>query len=136
MRAVVDPNVVISALLSPLGSPARVLARWIDGDFELIVSEALVAELERALAYPKLRRRVTAAETAELVALLRAEGDWHDDPSDPPMVRSPDPGDDYLVALAVAARAVIVSGDSHLLGLAKQIPVYAPAGFLALLDAS
>ena len=81
-----------------------------------------------------MRRHVTAAEAVELLSLLRTGGDLHDDPSDPPSVRSPDAGDDYLVALAMAATAVIVSGDGHLLGLAKQIPVYAPAEFLALLS--
>jgi len=43
------------------------------------------------------------------------------------------PYDDYLICLGDAATAVIVSGDSDLLGLADQIPVYTPTAFLALL---
>ena len=56
-----------------------------------------------------------------------------EDPDSAPLVRSPDPHDDYLICPGEAATAVIVSGDSDLLGLADQIPVYTPTAFLALL---
>ncbi len=135
MRAVLDPNVIISALLAPGGSPARLLRVWLDGAYELVASLLLLAEIERALAYPKLRRRITAGEAAELVELLERQAQLLDDPADQPAVRSPDPGDDYLIALAAAARAVIVSGDRHLLGLSAHLPVYSPADFLARLEA-
>lgn len=133
MRAVLDPNVIISAVLSPSGSPAKVMRAWLDGAYELIVSPLLLEELERALGYPKLRARVTDAETQELLELLRRGGDVCDDPSGPPPVRSPDPGDDYLIARAAATQALIVSGDRHLLGL-SEVPVYAPAAFLTLIE--
>ncbi len=130
MRAVLDPNILIAALLSPTGAPAQLLGRWLAGVFELVVSEALLAELERALAYPKLRRRVSAEEAAELVDLLRDGAILAPDRPNPPR-RSPDPGDDYLLALAENERAVLVSGDQHLLALADQFPIH-PAR--ALLD--
>jgi predicted nucleic acid-binding protein len=53
-------------------------------------------------------------------------------PTEPP-VRSTDPGDDYLIALAHAQRAALVSGDKHLLRLSGEIPVFSPRDFLALL---
>jgi hypothetical protein len=40
------------------------------------------------------------------------------------------------IALAAAARAVLVSGDGHLTVLAGQIPVRTPAAFLAELEGS
>jgi len=55
-----------------------------------------------------------------------------EDPDSAPLVRSPDPHDDYLICLGEAATAVIVSGDSDLLGLADQIPVYTPTAFQSL----
>ena len=51
------------------------------------------------------------------------------DPEVAPPVRSRDPGDDYLVALAAAARATLVSGDAHLLELRDAIPVLSPREF-------
>jgi putative PIN family toxin of toxin-antitoxin system len=131
VRAVLDPNVLISALLSRRGTPARILRSWLDGAFELIVSELLLAELARALSYPKLRSRVSAPEAIEFVDLLRRSARVYDDPERALGVRSPDSGDDYLIALAEAAHAMIVSGDRHLLGLVGRIPVFAPAEFLA-----
>jgi hypothetical protein len=38
-----------------------------------------------------------------------------------------------LIALAQAERAVLVSGDEHLLGLAEDLPIFSPLGFLDLL---
>lgn len=129
MRAVLDPNVIISALLAPDGSPARVLRAWLEGAYDLVVSPLLLTELERALTYPKLRGRTDRSEAAELVELLRREAQMFDDP-EPPELRSPDPGDDYLISLAASARALIVSGDGHLLGLADDFPVCSPKAFL------
>lgn len=133
MRAVLDPNVIISALLAPDGSPAQVVRAWLHGGYELVCSEKLLAELQRALAYPKLRSRIPAVDAHELVSLLGREAEMLDDPADAPSVRSPDPDDDYLIVLAERARAALVSGDGHLLGLRDQLPVYSPAQFLALL---
>ena len=131
MRAVLDPNVIISALLSPSGAPARVLVAWVQGGFELVVSADLLAELDRALAYPKLRKRVSADDAHEVLDWLASAADMARDPDDPPSVRSRDPGDDYLIALAESERAVLVSGDEHLLELADGIPVLTAAEFLS-----
>lgn len=133
MRAVLDPNVIISALLSPEGSPARVIREWQEGAFELIVSPLLLAELDRALAYPKLRRRIDREEAEGVVAWLGRSATFETSPLGQPPVRSPDPDDDYLIALAAAEEALLVSGDDHLLQLADQMPVLSPAAFLDLL---
>jgi predicted nucleic acid-binding protein len=44
--------------------------------------------------------------------------------------RWPDPGDDYLLALAAATQAALVSGDKHLLSLESALPIYRPTAFL------
>lgn len=126
-----DANVFISALLSGSGSPARVLRAWQNGAFELIVSPLLLAELERALAYPKLRRAIRADEAAQFVAWLTRFATVASDPEGPPATRSVDPGDDYLLALAAAQGAVLVSGDRHLLALAGELPILPVASFFA-----
>ncbi len=127
-RAVLDPNVLISALLSPTGSPAALLGRWLAGEFELVVSERLLAELRRALAYPKLRVRITQDEATAFVDLLGRGATMLEDPVTAPR-RSRDPGDDYLLALAEVGAAALVTGDQDLLAL-KDLPVLSPAVFL------
>lgn len=134
MRAVLDPNVIISAALSPGGSPGRLFRSWLEGAYELVVSSLLLDELERALGYSKLRDRVTTEEKQELLEVLARAGIRVKDPDVPPEVRSPDPDDDYLVALASVSRSVLVSGDGDLLGLSDQIPVYSPAQFLTMIE--
>lgn len=133
MRAVLDANVLISALLSRTGAPARLLLAWQEGRFELIVSPGLLDELGRALAYPKLQRLVPATDAEAFVAWLSRSAILARDPAGPPPARSVDPGDDYLLSLAADQRAVLVSGDSHLLALAGDFPIHTPARFLALL---
>lgn len=135
MRAVLDANVLISAAISPRGAPARLLLAWQAGAFELIVSHRLLAELRRALAYPKVARLVPPADADAFTAWLGRAAELATDPHDPPPVRSEDHADDYLVALAAAERAVLVSGDGHLTILAGRIPVRTPAEFLAELEA-
>ena len=132
MRAVVDPTILTAAVLSPGGAPARVLARWLAGEFELVVSDALLVELERTLAYPKLRARVREDEATAFVTLLRQGARVAMDPETPP-ARSADAEDDYLLALAEQEHAMLVSGDRHLLALAAKYPVRTARDFLATL---
>jgi putative PIN family toxin of toxin-antitoxin system len=124
-----DPNVLIAALLSRGGAPAQLLGGWLSGEFELVVSEALLAELERALAYPKLRKHVTQGEVDEFVTLLHHGAMLGPDPPNPAR-HSADPGNDYLVALAESKRAVLISGDHHLLALGSDFPIQSPRAFL------
>jgi uncharacterized protein len=130
VRAVLDVNVLVSAILSPTGAPARLLLAWQTGAFELIVSPALLAELARALGYPRLRRLIPATEADAYLEWLERSAAVAHDPDGPPPVRAVDPDDDYLVALAADQRAMLVSGDRHLLALGEDFPVVTPAGFL------
>jgi uncharacterized protein len=133
VRAVVDVNVLISAALSARGPSAEILRCSRDGAFDLVVSEWLIAELSRALAYPKLRKRIPAEKAAAFTGWVRDHGTLAEDPPDPAPVRSPDPGDDYLLALAIRQRAFLVTGDQHLLGLHDDLPILTPAEFLTKL---
>lgn len=107
------------------------IRRWLAGEFELVVSSALLAELERVLAYPKITKRITPAEAAAFVALLKREAQLEPDPTGGPPVQIEDPEDEYLLALAASAGAALVSGDEHPTVLAGRFPVYTPSDFLA-----
>lgn len=86
------------------------------------------------LAYPKLRRRVQEHEAASFLAwLLRGAVVVADAPGDPP-ISSPDPDDVYLLTLAAAHSAVLVTGDRQLLALGDRMPIRSPADFLAEID--
>jgi putative PIN family toxin of toxin-antitoxin system len=116
IRVVVDPGVLISALIGRRGAAPDLLVRaWIDDRLEIIVSPALLGELERVLLRPTFADRVGARAAAEFVERVRRHATLVEDPAERPAVTR-DPDDDYLVALARQARVdAIVSGDRDLL---------------------
>jgi uncharacterized protein len=136
VRAVLDPNVLVSAAISPAGPPRRIVAAWVDGRFELVMSQALIEELRDVLDRPRFRRWISTTIARRFVDGLADDALLLDDAPAPQGV-SPDPDDDYLIALARAAGAdYLVSGDRHLLDLTDpDPPVLTPRQFLELLDA-
>ena len=130
-RAVLDPGVLVSALITPTGTPAKLLTATRSGSFELIVSPLLLEELRLVLLREKFRRYVDLDVVNQYVELLRRDATMAADPAEPPPIRCTDPGDDYLIALAHSNSAALVSGDGHLLELAGEIPVFTPSEFLA-----
>jgi uncharacterized protein len=135
LRVVLDPGVLVSAVLGSKGAPAEVLDRWRDGEFDMVVSPALLGELERVLLRPKFRHAALEDEVRAYVDALAREGVLVLDPQHVPAV-TVDPADDYLVALAAAAGAdAIVSGDKDLTELADPpVPVLTPREFLWRLE--
>lgn len=78
------------------------------------VSPKLLAELDGVLRREKFRQYLSLREVEAYVAELTRRGEPWDDPSDPPAV-SPDPDDNYLIALVRAAEAdALISGDTDL----------------------
>ena len=134
MRAVVDVNVLISGALSAKGPSAEILRASHDGQFELVISEMLLAELARTLAYPKLRKRIPPETATAFANWIRDHGDLAEDPAGAPPVSSRDPDDNYLLALAINRRAYLVSGDQDLLVLSVDLPILTPAQFLTKLN--
>lgn len=121
-------------MLSASGAPAQILRAWREGAFDLIVSGQLLDELGRALAYPKLVKRLDPEDASTLVAWLAAEALHIDDPGTYRLsVHSRERDDDYLLALAAAADSVLVTGDSDLLELGRDLPIYMPATFVSSL---
>ena len=133
MRAVLDPNVIISGVLAAGGTPAELLLACDRGEFELIASPSLLGELRRALNYPKLRQRIGRGDAEAILRWVSDVAVHVGDAAPPPGVRSADPGDDYLVGLAASQRAALVSGDKHLLDLSSEIPIFSPRRFLEVL---
>ncbi len=112
----------ISGLINPYGTPARVIRAVAEHRVTAVMSQHLIDELAEVLARPSFRQWVTLDDAMAFVDALAREGDLQPDPG-PPERRLRDPDDEYLVALADVAEAVIVTGDADLLeaGLATQV---------------
>lgn len=114
MRLVIDTNILISALLSGTSLPAHLIVLWREGRFDLLTSAEQLDELMRVTRYPKIRERLAPGQ---LINELR---DVAIVVSDMPIVSvSPDPYDNYLLAMASEGEAdFLVTGDKRdLLGL-------------------
>lgn len=135
MRAVLDTNIFLSALLSGTGPPARIVAAWQAARFELITSHEQIAEVKRAARYEKVRAFISRGAAGGLVNSLKATELLL--ARLPRAGQSPDPGDDYLLAMASAADAeYLVTGDKALLSLAQlaETRIVTPRRFLAVLS--
>ena len=115
MRAVVDTNVWVSAILNPAGYPARVLQAYRDGRFTLVISTPLLAELREVLLRPRMARKygVTAEDADELTQLLGIRALVMPVVGAVKLCRDPD--DDVVLETALRARAgALVSRDEDL----------------------
>ena len=134
MLAVLDTNVLLSALYAAGSPPATILDAWRERRFALVTSVEQIEEFKRASRYPQLRpylprravgRIVNELRAAEvLLERLRRAGD------------TPDPGDDYLLAMAAASGAdVLVTGDKALLALKRiaETRIVPPRRFATML---
>jgi putative PIN family toxin of toxin-antitoxin system len=127
-RAVLDSNVIVSGL-GWSGAPARIVEAVLAGELMLVTSSALLAELRRVLAYPKLAKVILEGEKlADLVEMSSiviepvSVFDAVEDESDNRVLEAAvDGGADY-----------IVSGDEHLLtlGAFRGISIVTPSEFV------
>jgi uncharacterized protein len=120
-RAVLDTNVVLSALLFSQGQLSRLRLDWQQASFHPIVSRDTTQELVRVLAYPRFK--LTADDQRELLADYLPYCMPVVMPARPP--RTPacrDPFDVPFLQLAMVAKAdFLVTGDSDLLSLKGRI---------------
>ena len=72
VRAVIDTNIWVSALLNPFGFPARLRKSFEEGFFHPIISEPLIEELAEVLNRPRIKNKYGIAEDdiSELLILI------------------------------------------------------------------
>lgn len=117
MRVVLDTNILISALMIPAGIPAAIYRAWGEGEFTLLTCAEHLDELRATLRKPAIAQRIKPYRAGALVNEIKKFAESLDEL--PRVRRSPDPNDDFLLALCEAGRAdYLVTGDkSGLLGL-------------------
>jgi uncharacterized protein len=119
MRAVLDTNIVISALLIQTGNPAAIYRAWQAGHFTLLTCTEHLDELRATLRKPAIAERIKPYRAGGLVNEMKQLAEIVD--SLPRVRRSPDPTDDFLLALCEGGRAdYLVTGDKSGLLALKQ----------------
>jgi putative PIN family toxin of toxin-antitoxin system len=136
-RTVVDVGVLVDGLLEPDGVSGRLLRHWLrHRSFELVMSDEILAELDRTLDDRTVRRRLEPEQARRLSAALGILATFV--PSGGASTTVPeDPDDEVYLAAADAGRApLIVTNDPHLLSLEAhpELEILTPRGFLDLLQ--
>lgn len=131
LRIVIDSNILVSRLLLPDSVPARAVQKALRTG-QILISDAVLAELAAVLARPKFDPYVSIADRQEFIRLLGRVAE---------RVRvvyrvhaCRDPKDNIILEVAVNGAAnLIVTGDQDLLSLGRyhDIPILTPAAFLA-----
>ncbi|MCS7065871.1 MAG: putative toxin-antitoxin system toxin component, PIN family [Fimbriimonadales bacterium] len=115
MRAVIDTNIWVSALLNPSGYPARLLEAYRQQRFIVVLSRALMDELIAVLQRPRLTKRfqIQPEDVHELTALLQARSLWVEIRGELRLCR--DPRDNLVLETAIQGQAqFLVSRDDDL----------------------
>ena len=77
LKAVIDTNIWVSALINPFGYPAKLRRHFENEDFTAVVSEAILEEIADVLSRPKIKNKygITEEDIKELLTLIdeRAE---------------------------------------------------------------
>jgi len=117
MRVVLDTNILVSALIAPAGKPAAIYSAWVEGKFTLLTGAAHLDELLATLQKPRVAELVKPYQAGRWVNQIKRLAE--DAGVLPPVNRSSDPTDDFLLALCEAGNAdYLVTGDkSGLLAL-------------------
>ncbi len=137
LRAVVDANVYVSALIAPAGPPGEVLSAAASGAFRLVSSPAIAEEVCEVLQRPRVRKAIRHADPLAWFEHLHLLAEVVDDRTGLPQVCA-DPDDDVYVNAALEGRAdFVVTGDAALLAVKEhdRVRMVTPAAFLRLLGA-
>jgi uncharacterized protein len=138
VRAVLDSNVIVSAFT---GDPARsaaaeLLARWRRGEYEVLVSEYILGEVDRTLGNAWFRRFVSDGDRRTLLQLLEERAIvtalWRQVVGVAPQAK-----DDPVIATALSGDGdFLVTGDRRLraVGIHQGVPFLTPDEFRRVLN--
>jgi putative PIN family toxin of toxin-antitoxin system len=140
MRVLLDTNVLASAIVGlqqgSTASPAMIFLRWERGDFDLVLSEHILAEFARTLEAPFFTDRVPVSFRREALSRMRTLADIVEIVTQVTGVAT-HPEDDMVLSTAISGHVqYLVTGDAQLqkIGQYQGISILAPRAFLELLD--
>jgi uncharacterized protein len=130
MRAVIDTNVLVSAVMFPNSVPRQAVRKALHHGI-LLFSDSTLNELKTVLFRSKIDRYVTREERAVFLAQLESVAEMV--PTVQIVRECRDPKDDKFLEVALNGRAdVIITGDADLLGMHpwREIEITSPADYV------
>ena len=109
MRVVLDTNVLLSALISPHGSPDIIYRAWRVGKFDVITSVMQLDEIRRASRYPKFKNILQPSRVGTMInnlqhAIILERLTTYEGTNDP--------NDAFLISMSIMGNAdYLITGD-------------------------
>ena len=127
-QAVIDTNVLVSALIKPSGPPGQVIAAMRRGELLPILSRIVFAEYAQVLSRPRFGFRHedihAVLDLIEQIAPML-------EPPPIGLARLPDPKDAPFIALARYAGCPVITGNTKHFPAKAGIVALTPAGWVA-----
>ncbi|MEI8190005.1 MAG: putative toxin-antitoxin system toxin component, PIN family [candidate division NC10 bacterium] len=129
-RAVLDTNVVVSALLHPDRVCARLLRLVVTDAVEACVDHRILTEYAEVLTDPRFTQYIPPDRVATVLARFQQSGTSV--VAQPLAVVLPDPDDLCFLEVAASGRADLVTGNRRHFpkDLTGSVPVFSPAEYL------
>lgn len=104
IRAVIDTNIWVSAILNPFGFPSRLRKSFTKGLFQPVISEPMFLELAEVLNRPRIKDKygLTIADIKELLVLIEERSESVHITGNVKLCR--DRNDDMVIETAVNGR--------------------------------
>ena len=136
-KAVLDTNILVSAFITPRGTPAKLLHAWREEQFDLVTSPPILIELQEALRRPKIHIRYNLSrEDIHNFLTLLASATVIVSGTAPVSAPIQDLDDLIILATAIESQAAyLVTGDKELLHLERcqSVHIITPAAFLRII---
>jgi len=108
-RVVLDTNVLVSALMSPSGNPAKIYKMFFTGDFSLVYNESILSEYDDVLHRPYLS--IPDEDADKVINAIKLHGEYVEStPSTFPMT---DEDDRAFYDTAKSSGAYLVTGNTR-----------------------
>jgi len=124
-KVVLDTNILVSAAISRLGNPAKIMSMVFDLRIQPVYNEKIIAEYENVLSRPRFN--ISSDDKSSFIEGIKRVGEKCSPPAS--KILLPDESDRIFFDTAVTSAALVITGNS------KHYPdepfVLSPAQFLA-----
>lgn len=124
VKAVIDTNIWVSALLNPFGFPARLRISFEEGLFHTVISEPMIEELAEVLSRPRIKNKygINENDIKELLILIEERSEHVLLSGDVKICRDND--DNLIIETAVKGQAEYLVTRDDDIKLDKEVSLF------------
>jgi putative PIN family toxin of toxin-antitoxin system len=131
MKVVLDTNIFVSGLFFAKSNAGKILNLCFEEKINLCLSNELIAEIEKVLFYPKIKKRLNLSqiEIENYCSILRFKFEVFSIKKVKAIVDK-DINDNHILATLIASKAdYLITGDDDLLSMSNKYKIISPKDF-------